>query len=114
MPMIKAEIEKLRQVEEAARAGGGQKRIDEQHAKGKLTARERIENLLDPGTFVEIALLGLHQCTDFGMEKNRPWAERSSSGKWERLTWKIISSLPRRTLRSSSSRTSTGMKQSIP
>ena len=68
MSRIKDEIEKLQQVEETARAGGGQKRIDEQHAKGKLTARERIEKLLDPGTFIEIAMLGQHQCTDFGME----------------------------------------------
>ena len=80
MFIIKAEIEKLRQVEETARAGGGQKRIDEQHAKGKLTARERIENLLDPGTFVEIGLLGQHQCTDFGMEKNRPWGDGVITG----------------------------------
>jgi len=80
MSGIKAEIEKLRQVEETARAGGGQKRIDEQHAKSKLTARERIENLLDPGTFVEIALLGQHQSTDFGMEKNRPWGDGVITG----------------------------------
>lgn len=80
MSIIKAEIEKLRQVEETARAGGGQKRIDEQHARGKLTARERIENLLDPGTFVEIGLLGQHQCTDFGMEKNRPWGDGVITG----------------------------------
>src|SRR3989304_7010304 len=80
MSIIKAEIEKLRQVEETARAGGGQKRIDEQHAKGTLTARERIENLLDPGTFVEIGLLGQHQCTDFGMEKNRPWGDGVITG----------------------------------
>src|SRR4030042_1355741 len=80
MSRIKAEIEKLRQGEETARAGGGQKRIDEQHAKGKLTARERIECLLDPGTFVEIALLGQHQCTDFGMEKHRPWGDGVITG----------------------------------
>lgn len=51
----------------AARLGGGQKRIDAQHAKGKLTARERIELLLDPGTFEEWDMFVEHRCTDFDM-----------------------------------------------
>jgi hypothetical protein len=49
--------------------GGGQKRIDSQHAKGKLTARERIELLLDEGSFEEFDMFVTHRCTDFGMEK---------------------------------------------
>ena len=52
-----------------ARAGGGQTRIDKQHAKGKLTARERIHFLLDEGSFEEIGMLVTHRTTDFGMEK---------------------------------------------
>jgi len=48
--------------------GGGQKRIDKHKEKGRLTARERIEFLLDPHTFVEIDLFMKHRCTDFGME----------------------------------------------
>ncbi|MBK7873451.1 MAG: acyl-CoA carboxylase subunit beta [Saprospiraceae bacterium] len=51
-----------------AQLGGGQKRIDAQHQKGKLTARERIHFLLDPGTFEEVGMLVTHRNTDFGME----------------------------------------------
>ena len=56
---------------EAARAGGGEARIERQHAAGKLTARERMELLLDPGSFVEVDALVTHRCQDFGMEKTR-------------------------------------------
>ena len=48
--------------------GGGERRIDAQHAKGKLTARERIDLLVDAGTFVEIDRFVTHRCRDFGME----------------------------------------------
>ena len=54
-----------------ARLGGGQKRIDSQHAKGKLTARERIELLLDEGSFEEFDMFVAHRCVDFGMEKQK-------------------------------------------
>ncbi len=54
-----------------ARSGGGKRRIDAQHAKGKLTARERIEVLLDQGSFEEYDMFVTHRCTDFGMEKNK-------------------------------------------
>ena len=53
----------------AAELGGGQKRIDAQHRKGKLTARERIELLLDPGTFEEWDMFVEHRCADFGMDQ---------------------------------------------
>jgi propionyl-CoA carboxylase beta chain len=62
----------IRQLDEkraAARLGGGQKRIKSQHGKGKLTARERIELFLDPGSFEEWDMFKEHRCTDFGMEK---------------------------------------------
>jgi len=62
----------IRQLEEkraAARMGGGQRRIDAQHAKGKLTARERIELLLDPDSFEEWDMFVEHRCTDFGMDR---------------------------------------------
>jgi len=62
----------IRQLDEkraAACLGGGQKRIASQHAKGKLTARERIELFLDPGSFEEWDMFKEHRCTDFGMEK---------------------------------------------
>ena len=64
-------IEQLEQKRAAARLGGGQKRIDAQHAKGKLTARERIEVLLDEGTFEEWDMFVEHRCTDFGMQDNK-------------------------------------------
>ncbi|MFK7752919.1 MAG: acyl-CoA carboxylase subunit beta [Sedimentitalea sp.] len=56
----------------AARLGGGQKRIDAQHARGKLTARERVDLLLDEGSFEEFDMFVTHRCTDFGMEKQKP------------------------------------------
>ncbi len=62
-------LEKLRIKREEALLGGGQKRIDEQHAKGKLTARERIALLVDPDSFEEFDMFVTHQCTNFGMEK---------------------------------------------
>jgi len=56
----------------ASQLGGGQKRIDTQHKKGKLTARERLSVLLDPGSFREYDMFMTHTCTDFGMEKDKP------------------------------------------
>jgi len=66
--------EKYQQYEErmkAAEVAGGEERIAKQHKEGKLTARERILALLDPGTFVELDKLVVHRCTDFGMEENK-------------------------------------------
>ena len=56
---------------QSARMGGGQKRIDAQHAKGKLTARERLDLLLDNGSFEEFDMFVQHRCTNFGMEKSK-------------------------------------------
>ncbi len=55
-----------------ARLGGGQKRIDAQHGRGKLTARERIDLLLDEGSFEEFDMFVTHRCTEFGMENQKP------------------------------------------
>ena len=63
-----AELEKRRA---AARMGGGQKRIDAQHAKGRLTARERLDVLLDQGSFEELDMYVEHYCVDFGMEATK-------------------------------------------
>ncbi len=60
-------IQKLEEKREQARLGGGIRRIDAQHSKGKLTARERIEVLLDPGSFEEWDMFVEHRCRDFGM-----------------------------------------------
>jgi propionyl-CoA carboxylase beta chain len=64
-------IEELRRRREASRLGGGEKAIEKQHAKGKLTARERLDLLLDPGSFVEIDPFVEHRCTDFGMAEKK-------------------------------------------
>ena len=63
-------IGKLVERRNAARLGGGQKRIDAQHQKGKYTARERIAMLLDEGSFEEYDMFVQHRCTNFGMEKS--------------------------------------------
>ena len=63
--------DKLEQRLQASRLGGGQERIDRQHEQGKLSARERIEQFLDEGTFSELDALVQHRCTDFGMERSR-------------------------------------------
>lgn len=64
-------IEQLEQKRKDARNGGGQKRIDGQHEKGKLTARERLDILLDPGSFEESGMFVEHRCHDFGMEESK-------------------------------------------
>lgn len=64
-------LEQLEARRAEARLGGGQRRIDAQHAKGKLTARERIEVLLDEGSFEEFDMYVTHRCTDFGMAEQK-------------------------------------------
>ena len=69
--MNKDKLEQLRKIKEEARLGGGEKRIKAQHEKGKLTARERLDILLDEGSFEEIDMLVRHRSHDFGLEKQR-------------------------------------------
>lgn len=69
MSTVQEKIEELKQHQARIELGGGQKRIDKQHASGKLTARERIQKLLDPDTFVELDQFVKHRCTNFGYEK---------------------------------------------
>ena len=66
---IEDKITELLKKRELAKLGGGQKRIDSQHRKGKLTARERIDLLLDEGSFEEFDMFVTHNCHDFGLEK---------------------------------------------
>ncbi|MEE2779056.1 MAG: acyl-CoA carboxylase subunit beta [Myxococcota bacterium] len=63
--------ERLEELNQQAEIGGGEARRERQHNAGKLTARERVDALLDPGSFFELDKLVRHQCQDFGMEKNR-------------------------------------------
>lgn len=65
---MKSKAEILKEKLEVGKLGGGQKRIDAQHKKGKLTARERVELLMDIGSFEEVGALVTHRSTDFGME----------------------------------------------
>ena len=70
MSGVKERIDDLRRRKAKAEAGGGQKRIAAQHKKGKMTARERIEQLLDEDSFVEVDSLVEHRCRDFDMDRN--------------------------------------------
>ena len=63
--------QQLEQYRQQALEGGGAKRIEDQHKKGKLTARERIDLLLDPGSFQELGMLVQHRSTDFGLDKQK-------------------------------------------
>ena len=73
-------IEHLRALREQARLGGGQRRIEAQHAKGKLTARERLDLLLDPGSFVEIDQFVTHRSTAFGLDNERYYGDGVVTG----------------------------------
>jgi len=70
----------LREREEKIKLGGGEERIERQHSAGKLTARERIDKLLDTNSFVEINMFAKHQCTEFGMENKELPAEGVVTG----------------------------------
>ncbi|WP_296476946.1 acyl-CoA carboxylase subunit beta [Roseinatronobacter sp.] len=72
-----------------ARLGGGQRRIDAQHAKGKLTARERIELLLDEDSFEEFDMFVAHRCTDFGMQAERPAGDGVVTG-WGTVNGRMV------------------------
>lgn len=69
--VMKDKLDALQNLRAQARMGGGQERIDAQHAKGKLMARERLEILLDPGSFTEIDALVTHRSTDFGLQEQQ-------------------------------------------
>jgi propionyl-CoA carboxylase beta chain len=73
-------IEDLRQRRAEAELGGGEARIEQQHAKGKLTARERLDLLLDEGSFQELGTFVRHQVTDFGLARNRPYGDGVVTG----------------------------------
>lgn len=74
------QIEQLRRLKAEALLGGGQDRIDAQHAKGKLTARERLDVLLDPDSFHEFDMLARHRSTKFGLDKQRPLGDGVVTG----------------------------------
>ncbi len=77
---IPDKIAYLRKQKAEAMLGGGEKRIEAQHKKGKLTARERLDLLLDEGSFEEIDMLVRHRCTDFGLDKQRYYGDGVVTG----------------------------------
>jgi len=77
---MKEKIEQLNKLNRQAELGGGADRIAKQHAAGKLTARERIDLLLEKGTFVEVDKFVTHKCYDFGMENQRPLGDGVVTG----------------------------------
>jgi propionyl-CoA carboxylase beta chain len=82
-------IEQLEARRDTARMGGGQRRIDAQHAKGKLTARERIELLFDEDSFEEFDMFVTHRCTDFGMEAEKPAGDGVVTG-WGTINGRMV------------------------
>ena len=74
---------------EAARAGGGARRVEAQHAKGKLTARERIDLLLDEGSFEEFDMFVRHRSHEFGMEQDRPAGDGVVTG-WGTINGRMV------------------------
>lgn len=73
-------LQLLREKQAQALEGGGEKRIEQQHKKGKLTARERIHFLLDEGSFEEIGMLVTHRATDFGMDQQKVYGDGVITG----------------------------------
>ena len=69
MATVQEKIDLMHSKKEKILLGGGEKRIEAQHSKGKLTARERIEKFFDEGTFIELDMFVKHRCTNFGQEK---------------------------------------------
>ncbi|WP_456390306.1 acyl-CoA carboxylase subunit beta [Profundibacter sp.] len=86
MKDIQQELEDRRN---EARLGGGEHRIKAQHSKGKLTARERIDLLLDEGSFEEFDMFVSHRCTDFGMEKETPAGDGVVTG-WGTINGRMV------------------------
>ena len=82
-------LQELENRRELARLGGGERRIAAQHKKGKLTARERIELLLDAGSFEEFDLFVAHRCTDYGLEKERPAGDGVVTG-WGTINGRMV------------------------
>jgi acetyl-CoA carboxylase carboxyltransferase component len=82
-------IEQLSRAREEALAAGGAERIEKQHQQGKMTARERILALVDPGSFTELDMFVRHQCTEFGMQESRPYGDGVVTG-YGRIDGRVV------------------------
>jgi len=76
-------------MEAQARQGGGPERIERQHARGKMTARERLEMLLDPGSFFELDAFVTHRATEFGLDRRRPLGDGVVTG-WGEIDGRLV------------------------
>jgi acetyl-CoA carboxylase carboxyltransferase component len=88
-PGLPGRVARLRELKAQALLGGGQRRIDQQHARGKLTARERLDLLLDEGSFEETDMLVTHRSSDFGLEKQRILGDGVVTG-WGRIDGRLV------------------------
>ena len=86
-------MDDLRRLSAEAEAGGGPERREREHKAGKLTARERIDLLLDEGTFEELDKFVRHRCVDFGMEDQRPAGDGFVTG-FGRIDRRLVSHRP--------------------
>ena len=86
---MRAVLEQLEVRRSQARLGGGQKRVDAQHSKGKLTARERLEVLLDEGSFEEYDMYVTHRATDFGMAAQKVAGDGVVTG-WGTINGRLV------------------------
>src|SRR5207253_361682 len=77
---LEQKLAELKRRDSLAEAGGGEERRTRQHKEGKMSARERIEFLLDEGTFEEFDKMVTHKCTDFGMEQNKIFGDGFVTG----------------------------------
>src|SRR5215216_6292336 len=82
-------LERLEEIKARGQLGGGQDRIEAQHKRGKLTARERLDILLDPGSFQELDSLMLHRETNFGMAESRPPGDAVVTG-WGKIDGRLV------------------------
>ena len=86
---MKDVLQELNKRRENARLGGGMDRIEAQHSKGKLTARERIEILMDQDSFEEFDMFVSHRCTDFEMEQSKPAGDGVVTG-WGTINGRMV------------------------
>ena len=86
---VDPKIQQLHELREKARLGGGEKRIERQHAKGKLTARERIEKLLDPDSFRELDMFVTHRTVGFGIEEQKYLSDSVVTG-WGTIEGRLV------------------------
>ena len=88
-PPVSQRVARLREMRDKARLGGGERRIQQQHAKGKLTARERVDLLLDEGSFEEIDMFVTHRISDFGMGDQKVLGDGVVTG-WGRIDGRLV------------------------